>query len=202
VDVNLRERKRQAARAALSEAAQRLALERGWENVRVEDIAADVGMSTRSFSNYFGSKEEAFFAINLDRPSQVREALRVRPAGEPLWDAVINATLMPFDLGREPDRSLVSYVQLASSTPRMHAEYLRSHSSLEQALAEGIAERLDVDINDQLLPRMMAGVVVAALRIAIDHWLNTDPGALFVPTLRHALEEVSRGLPEPETSAS
>ena len=155
-------------------------------------------MSTRTFSNYFASKEEAFCAIGVDRPEQVREALRARPADEPLWDAVINATLASYDVGSEPDRAFVSRVQLVSTTPRLRAEYLRSHDSLEQALAEGITERLGPTGDGELFPRLMAGMVVNSLRVAIDYWLDADPSTLFVPTLRRALEEISRGLPDPK----
>jgi len=49
----LRERKKHQTRKALSDAALDLIFERGVENVRREDIAARVGVSTRTFNNYF-----------------------------------------------------------------------------------------------------------------------------------------------------
>ena len=91
--MSLRERKKLAAREALSWAALRLATERGLEHVRVDEIAAEVGVSPRTFNNYFSSKEEAICAIEVDRQTRIREALLARPPSEPLWDAVINAVL-------------------------------------------------------------------------------------------------------------
>ena len=49
----LRERKKLAVRQALGSAALRLAVERGLENVTVEDITAEAGVSLRTFGNYF-----------------------------------------------------------------------------------------------------------------------------------------------------
>ena len=63
----LRERKKRQTRIALSWAAIRLTVERGLDNVRVEDIAAEVGVSPRTFNNYFSSKGEAIAARHLER---------------------------------------------------------------------------------------------------------------------------------------
>ena len=89
----LRERKKRATRQALSAAAMRLAVERGLENVLVEDIAAAADVSPRTFNNYFASKYEAICALALDRAMQIGEVLRERPAGEDLWTAVRGAVL-------------------------------------------------------------------------------------------------------------
>ena len=87
----LRERKKQATREALRLAALRLAVEKGWEQVRVEDIAAEAGVSTRTFNNYFASKDAAFLATAYDRGARIQAALAAQPADEPLWSAVIEA---------------------------------------------------------------------------------------------------------------
>src|SRR6202046_2094943 len=89
----LRERRKRPARRALSMAAMRLAVERGLENVLVEDIAAAADVSPRTFNNYFASKYEAICSLALDRSFRIGEALRDRPAGEPLWEAVRRAVL-------------------------------------------------------------------------------------------------------------
>ncbi len=89
----LRERKKLATRKALGMAAMRLAVQRGLDNVLIDDIAAEAGVSPRTFSNYFSSKYEAICALAMDRSRQIGAALRARPAGEPLWDAITHAVL-------------------------------------------------------------------------------------------------------------
>ena len=78
--MGLREEKKQATRTALSWAAIRLTVERGFDNVLVEEIAAAAGVSPRTFNNYFSSKAEAIAARHLDRCRKVADDLRHRPA--------------------------------------------------------------------------------------------------------------------------
>ena len=57
--LGLRERKKAQRRLALIDAAHRLVEERGYEHVTVEDIAEAAGVSTRTFFNYFDTKDDA-----------------------------------------------------------------------------------------------------------------------------------------------
>src|SRR5258707_6597238 len=83
--VALRERRKQQTGEALRWAARRLAVERGFEGVLVEDIAAEAGVSPRTYNNYFSSKAEAIAWRHLDRARRTADLLRERPLGEPLW---------------------------------------------------------------------------------------------------------------------
>src|SRR3954469_618171 len=88
----MRERKKQATREALRAAALRLALERGPDNVRVDDIAEAAGVSPRTYNNYFSSREQAIVpAVTSEREARIAAAVADRPAGVGLADAVIEA---------------------------------------------------------------------------------------------------------------
>ena len=89
----MRERKKLATREALSAAALRLALERGPQNVRVDDIAEAAGVSPRTYNNYFSSKAEAITWRHLDRARRMADLLRARPPGEPLWASITCAAI-------------------------------------------------------------------------------------------------------------
>src|ERR1700742_1718555 len=57
--MGLRERRRRQTSAEIRGAAVRLARERGYDRVTVEEICAAAGISTRTFFNYFPNKESA-----------------------------------------------------------------------------------------------------------------------------------------------
>src|SRR5690349_17205711 len=97
VETGLRERKRRETRATLSLAANRLCVQRGWENVTVDDIAAAANVSPRTFRNYFSTKAEAVAAGHLERMLRIADDLRARPAGEPLWTAITHSVAAQFD---------------------------------------------------------------------------------------------------------
>lgn len=61
--LSLRERKKAETWAAIHEAAAALVLERGLEQATVESIAESVGISPRTFFNYFASKEDAVLGM-------------------------------------------------------------------------------------------------------------------------------------------
>lgn len=195
----LRERKKQATRQALSWAALRLAVERGVENVRVEEIAAEAGVSPRTFNNYFSSKYEALAARHVDRARRSAELLRSYPADEPLWDAIVHASLTPLE-DEEADGPTPEWLQAIRrllSEPAMLAEIGKIGMSQGNELAAAVAERTGTDLGRDMYPHLVAATVEAAAHVATEKWLRADPPVPVVPLLRDALRQLAAGLPDP-----
>lgn len=187
----LRERKKMATRRALGLAAMQLAIERGLDNVRPEDIAAAAGVSTRTFNNYFASKYEAICALAMERGQLIGAALRSRPAGEPLMDAITAAVLAPYAHGARPyDRDWVQGVRLVIKSASLEGEYLRTQHATQKALAEAIANRIGSDLATDMFPAVMAGAVIAAVHVAHERWLTSDPPVELVPLITLALSQL------------
>jgi AcrR family transcriptional regulator len=202
VGPGLRERKKQETRAALSWAALRLAVERGLDNFLVEDIAAEVGVSTRTYNNYFSSKAEAITWRHLDRAKRTAELLRERPPGEPLWEAVTNAVVPTAHAGDEnavPDPEWTAGVRLMISEPALQGEFLKASAAADREVALVIAERTGLDVECDMYPRLVAAALGAAIQVANDQWLRADPPVPLAPLLRDALNQMAAGLPAPKT---
>ncbi|GAA4193061.1 TetR family transcriptional regulator [Microbispora amethystogenes] len=201
----LRERKKQETRIALSWAAIRLVVERGLENVRVEDIAAEAGVAPRTFNNYFSSKGEAIAARHLERTRMIAQELRRRPASEPLWEAITSAVITQLAMGadyddRRPDQQWQAGIRLMISEPSLQGEMLRASAIAENELAAAIAERTGTDVDHDLYPRLVAGAAGAAIRVAMDQWLRASPPVPVRPLIEDALGRLAAGLPEPRSS--
>lgn len=85
---NLRERKKAAARQAMSDAATRLFEQRGFEQVTLSEIAAAADVSVKTIFNYFGSKEDLFFDAEPQALENLLATLRDRAPGESPTQAV------------------------------------------------------------------------------------------------------------------
>jgi AcrR family transcriptional regulator len=195
-EMGLRERKKQATRAALIEAARRLGAERDAKNVRLEDIAVAAGVAPRTVGNYFASKDEIILAIGAARAERISQALLDRPAGESLWEALGNVLLAEFTDAKEVTRANVAAAQ---ATLEQSVAQLQMQRSIEPKLAAAIAERTGTDPGRDLYPRLVAGAVVAVNRITIDYWRESADPALSLPDLLHqTLWQLAEGLPVPE----
>ncbi|MFI9598171.1 TetR/AcrR family transcriptional regulator [Nonomuraea sp. NPDC052265] len=194
--IDLRARHKQATREAISHAALRLAIEQGPNGlalVRVHDIASAAGVSPRTYNNYFSSREEAICAFQADQSRRAGQALRARPAGESLGEAVI-AAVVELYTDPEPDKA---GLRMIMSTPELEGEALKAFSVAEEALAEAIAARTGTDAERDLFPAVTAAAVAGAVRVAGRRWLAPGTTASFPDLLRDALScVVPAGPPE------
>lgn len=187
-EAGLRARKKLATRAALSSAAMRLALERGLDNVRVDDIAAAAGVSPRTYNNYFSSREEAICAVATERAQRIGAAIAARPADESLADALVHA-IVAEQGGCEPDRRMFA---LVVREPALRGHFLASHMKTEEAIAGAIAARLGRKMD--LACRVLAATVTSATRVATAHWLHHEPDTPYRTVLRESLTLALRPL--------
>jgi AcrR family transcriptional regulator len=180
----LREKKKEATRQALREAALRLALEHGPDNVRVDDIADAAGVSPRTYNNYFSSREQAIVAaVTAEREARVAAAVATRPATVRLSDAVVGAIVEQYtDPGSHDPRALL----LITTRPALRNAFLGTAAGIEDPLTAVIAER--IGDNGQLTARVLSASVAAAVRVALGQWVR--------PSTASGLVAPSGSLPE------
>jgi AcrR family transcriptional regulator len=193
----LRERKKLATKQALALAAMRLAVERGLENVRVEDITDAVNVSRRTFTNYFSCKEEAIVSLDADRAARAADALRERPAGEPLADSLAEVFAHQHEAANRMDRNRIEPIRMMMSSPAVQGEYLKTLAEAEGPLAKVIAERIGADPARDLYPHVLAGAVTAAVRAATGHWIATGGTDSLPDLIRQAVRQVAAPPTEP-----
>ncbi|WP_345619098.1 TetR family transcriptional regulator [Streptomyces ziwulingensis] len=176
----LRERKKRRTRQALLRAALRLFTERGYEETTVDDIAAAVGVSQRTFFRYFASKEEVASCASRLAESHFVEAVRARPPGEAPLDALRRALMQSWDgIGEAIGQLLplevhLRFYQVIESTPALLAAHLRRATELEEEIARIVAAREGLDPADPR-PRVVVAVFGAVMRVTERIWsANAD----------------------------
>jgi AcrR family transcriptional regulator len=171
----LRERKRRLTRVRLQEAALRLVAEHGLEAVTVDDISGAVDVSSRTFFNYFPTKEDALAGDQgwLPPAEEVRRILLDERSPELVADLqrVLHVALPGLAARREE-------MQLRRTVFERHPTLLRA------ALAVFLTEelRLQAVVTERLagaspsLPRLVAVLTTSVLRATLDTWMADDPG--------------------------
>lgn len=194
----LRERKKQATRQALREAALRLATERGPDNVRVDDIAEAAGVSPRTYNNYYSSREHAIVAaVTAERETRVAAAVAARPAHVRLSDAVVDAIVEQY---ADPGERARDVLLMITTSPALRDAFLDTTLVIEQPLAAAMADRLDDA--DGKTARVLAASLAAAVRIALDQWLHSTTAASGgLVAVSGSLPDLIRAALEPLTPA-
>ncbi|MFF9195776.1 TetR family transcriptional regulator [Streptomyces sp. NPDC014779] len=176
--VSLAERKRLLVADELSEAALQLLALRGFDAVTVDEIAAEAGVSKRTFFRYFASKEDVVVRFLSGMGTDIHAALASRPAGEPPSAALRHALAVPLlaCTDRHPDHAAraLRVVQLILRTPALLARFLERQAEWREALAGELARREGVDPAADLYPRLAAGTALVAFHTALERWGASD----------------------------
>ncbi|MFH8475048.1 TetR family transcriptional regulator [Streptomyces sp. NPDC018000] len=188
--VGLRERKKEATRQAVHEATLRLTVEHGFDHVTVEAVADAAGISRRTFSNYFTSKEDALL---YGEERQIRELVRTvhdRPAEETAWAALRAAMTQFAERVAPPEREWALRTRLAMRHPSLLARQLANHAALERDLAEAVAARRGPS-EKPVRPPVLAAAFLSSLRIAMRMWIEEDLAREPAEVIDEILDEVA-----------
>src|SRR4051812_25424073 len=142
----LRERKKQQTRQLIADTARRLFAERGFEGVRVAEVARAADVSEATVFNYFPTKEDLFFSGLEVFEQNLLSAIREREPGESVLDAFARFVLQPRGLlaaGADDDggvQRLVAITRVITESPALLAREQRIFAGYTDSLAALIAE--------------------------------------------------------------
>ncbi len=176
----LRERKRQQTRQALISAAMRLFEDKGYEETTVAEIAAAASVSTKTFFNYFTSKDEVLFPHLSSRIDAAVTVIGQHRPGENVADVLIRAMEhMLADAVRDELAAGLASARLPMvlSVPAVQAATLRRYFLAETHLAEAL-HRAYPDVLDPATAAAVIGslfgAVLAAALVTLQHAGTTD----------------------------
>jgi AcrR family transcriptional regulator len=189
-----RQRKKQATRQALHDAAFALAEECGLAGVTVEAIAARADVAPRTFFNYFACKEDAILNRDPGWPEALRRAVAERPASEDPLTA-LRRVLEDEAARRVLDADhFLRRLRLLRREPQLAAAMAGISEETEHALVAGIAERTGADEAGDLYPAVVVSAAWGVFKVALLRWGDLG-GRVALPTLlSSAFDTLSHGL--------
>lgn len=172
--LGLRERQKRARRDALVDAAQELVEGEGLDAVTVDAICRRAGVSTRTFFNYFESKDDAVLGLP---PWQLDdEATRAFVAGGPSGrlgadvTALVQALVDKHPVARH---RIACAMELAQREPALLTRQVAAFHRHHVEVAHLVARRLDLPVADPQVEAATA-LVLALVRASYVAWHAGD----------------------------
>jgi len=165
-----RARSKRATRSALRSAVLTLARDRGLANVTVDEIAAHAGVSTRTFFNYFDTKEDAALIDVLAVDDDDLVAFAAAKDRTTAWSELSALVTANVDRSHRDNPNLLQYMQLQADDDLLQAHQIRRFSSFLRRLADATTRRLGHRVRDRLTAELMAGSAVTAVRVGLERW--------------------------------
>jgi AcrR family transcriptional regulator len=172
----LRERKRRLTRQLISDAATTMFATRGFDNVRVSEVADRVGVSEKTIYNYFPNKESMVLDSADEMVDGLARALRERAPGTSITDAVVaalEADMARFDMAPDELVGFVPhFVAMIENTPALHAAWLGLNDRLARVATEELAAQAGVDPRDPepiAAGRALMGLIDVGMQSRVRH---------------------------------
>ena len=158
----LRERKKAETRTAITRAVLRLALARGLEAVTADEIADEANVSVRTFHNYFGSKEDALVEAWRSEFQVYVDALRGRPADEPILVSLEHVfTEIAVNLAERPEEAAAHADLLWMSLAMARYRSVLLDEAIRMVTGV-VADRTGTDADTDVYPHIVTAAAISA----------------------------------------
>ena len=199
------------SRRTLELIALRLFTEQGFDETPIEQIAAEAGVSRRTFFRYFDSKANVLWGEFDSEIDVIREALAKVPDSVPMMDAIREAVVAANHYRAEDVRELRARMNLIGTVAALQSSAAVHYDAWERVVSEFVGTRIGQP-PWSLYPLAVGRCTLAACRAAYDRWSARADGDLtvyldaaltalsagFTATAMEFPEERLDGMPRPE----
>jgi AcrR family transcriptional regulator len=165
----LRERKKRQTREAIAETARRMFTERGFESVRISEIAEAAEVSEKTVFNYFPTKEDLVYWRLEEFEEQLLGSIRDREPGESALEGfgrfISEARGL---LAKDAPAELVGVTKMIATSPALLAREHQIFARYTDALAKLLAEETGAPPDD-VEARVAANALIGVHRTLVEY---------------------------------
>ena len=147
----------------------RLFAEHGFESTTIEQIAAEAGVSERTFFRYFTTKASVLWAEFETEVETIRTALASVADDVPMMDAIRDAVSAANHYHADDVPEMRLRMHLIATVPALSFSAAEHYEAWERAVSEFAGRRLGQPPGS-LYPLTIGRAVLAACRAAYDRW--------------------------------
>jgi mycofactocin system transcriptional regulator len=147
----------------------RLFAERGFDNTTIEQIAAEAGVSERTFFRYFTTKASVLWTEFETEVETIRDSLAAVPDEVPLMDAIRGAVVAANHYHADDVPEMRMRMHLIATVPALSFSAAEHYEAWERAISDFAGRRLGQPA-DSLYPLTIGRAALAACRAAYDRW--------------------------------
>jgi mycofactocin system transcriptional regulator len=179
-------------RARIEQAALDLFTLKGFEQVTIDDVAAEAGIGRRTFFRYFATKADAVWGDFAGHVIRLQHLLE-RPDDGPVLDRICAAYVQVNDYTDADLPLLRERMRLILAEPALLAHSQLRYAEIDQVVAAHVAGCIGTTA-DALVPRLVATTTRAAATTAFEVWL-ADGRTRLADDLRAAFAELADAFP-------
>jgi AcrR family transcriptional regulator len=175
------------ASSRLRQAAMELYMERGFERTTVAEIAAQAGVTERTFFRYFADKREVFFSGSEQLQQAIVDGVTNAPASASPIEAVTQAFYDAANTYFAERHAFARQRQtLVDAHTELHERELIKFAKMSAAIAEGLRAR---GVDDQTAS-IAAETGLLMLKVGFARWIKSSGNTSLSAYMKEALNDL------------